>query len=87
MPGLPPVNAMVMAMQNDAYRPTIGSTPQRMAKEIASGINARATVMPDRISPWILPSQLSLILDNFNVCSFSASVDLYTSVQYTMDCC
>ena len=42
---------IITAIQKDAYNPTIGSTPQIIAKEIASGISAKATVIPDKASP------------------------------------
>ena len=48
IPGLPPTKEMTMAMQNEAYRPTIGSTPAMIEKAIASGINAKATKIPKR---------------------------------------
>jgi hypothetical protein len=48
--GRPPVKAMVTAMVNDAKSPTRGSTPARIEKLIASGISARATTRPARIS-------------------------------------
>src|SRR3546814_17071149 len=50
MPGLPPTKEMITAMENDAYSPTLGSTPAMMEKPMASGIRARATRMPARIS-------------------------------------
>ena len=46
MPGRPPVNAMMTAMENEAYSPTFGSTPAMMEKAIASGISASATTRP-----------------------------------------
>lgn len=46
MPGLPPTNAMMTAMQKEAYNPTIGSTPAIIEKAMASGIRASATVIP-----------------------------------------
>ncbi len=42
----PPTNAITTAMVKDANRPTAGSTPAMMEKEIASGIRARATTRP-----------------------------------------
>ena len=45
---------IITAIQKDAYNPTIGSTPQIIAKEIASGISANATVIPDKTSPLTL---------------------------------
>ncbi|MNN88262.1 hypothetical protein D3C81_2059250 [compost metagenome] len=57
MPGLPPAIAVTTAIQNEAYKPTIGLTPARMEKAIASGISAMATVIPDKISRRALPLQ------------------------------
>ena len=56
MPGRPPVNAITTAMQNDAYRPTLGSTPAMMEKAMASGIRASATTVPASTSPRTLPN-------------------------------
>src|SRR3546814_14483080 len=50
MPGLPPTKEMITAMENDEYSPTLGSTPAMMEKPMASGIRARETRMPARIS-------------------------------------
>ena len=47
MPGRPPEKAMMIAIENEAYSPTFGSTPAIIEKEIASGIRARATTRPD----------------------------------------
>jgi hypothetical protein len=41
-------------MQKEAYKPTIGLTPARIEKAIASGISATATVIPDKISVRVL---------------------------------
>src|SRR5690606_41803112 len=60
MPGRPPTNAMMTAIQNDAYRPTFGSTPAMIEKAIASGINARATTIPESRSPRIFEHQFCL---------------------------
>ncbi len=46
MPGRPPAKANTVAMQKEAYRPTLGSTPAMMKKAMASGIKARATTSP-----------------------------------------
>jgi hypothetical protein len=62
IPGLPPTNAIVMAIQKEAYNPTIGSTPAIMEKEIASGTNASATTIPAKISPFVFPNHEYLIL-------------------------
>ena len=56
MPGRPPVNAIMTAIENDAYRPTLGSTPAIKEKAIASGMSAKATTSPANISPRILPN-------------------------------
>ena len=45
MPGRPPTKAMMTAIQNDAYKPTIGSTPAIMEKAMASGIKASSFLM------------------------------------------
>src|SRR5699024_12744876 len=50
MAGRPPTTAMVIAMMKEENRPTFGSTPAMMEKEIASGIKAGATTRPARIS-------------------------------------
>mgnify|MGYP007108080049 FL=1 len=47
------------AIKKEAYKPTIVSTPAIIEKAIASGIKARATIIPDNISP--------LILENYSV--------------------
>ena len=52
IPGLPPVKAHNTAMEKDAYNPTFGSTPAIIENAIASGINAKATTSPDRISDF-----------------------------------
>jgi hypothetical protein len=46
----PPAKAMMMAIENEAYSPTLGSTPAMMENEMASGISASATTMPARMS-------------------------------------
>src|SRR5699024_6065577 len=50
------------AIINDAYSPTIASTPAIIEKAIASGINASATTIPERISPLTLETHSLLIL-------------------------
>jgi hypothetical protein len=67
MPGRPPVKAITVAIQNEAYSPTFGSTPAMMEKAIASGINASATTRPASRSLRILESQ-SCRRDFFVVC-------------------
>ena len=59
MPGRPPAIAVITAMQNDAYRPTFGSTPAISEKAMASGISASATSTPDSRSPRTLPNHCS----------------------------
>ncbi|AHK78810.1 hypothetical protein M911_06090 [Ectothiorhodospira haloalkaliphila] len=65
MPGRPPVKAMTTAMQNEAYRPTLGSTPAMMEKAMASGIRARATTRPESMSPRILENHSCLMRVRF----------------------
>src|SRR5690606_3996878 len=62
MPGRPPVKAITTAIQNEAYSPTLGSTPAMMEKAMASGISARATTSPDNRSPRVLENQFCLIV-------------------------
>ena len=57
IPVLPPTNEMVTAIQKVAYSPTVGSTPAITEKAIASGINAKATTIPDNTSPLTLENQ------------------------------
>ena len=64
MPGRPPTKAMTMVIQNEAYKPTLGSTPAMIEKAIASGIRASATTMPARTSLRILLSQLIFIFES-----------------------
>lgn len=54
IPGRSPTKAITTAIQNEAYRPTLGSTPAMIEKAIASGIKANATTVPARISPRTL---------------------------------
>jgi hypothetical protein len=49
-------------MQNDAYRPTIGSTPAMIENAIDSGIRARDTVKPASVSPLIFENHSFLIV-------------------------
>ncbi|MNJ74497.1 hypothetical protein D3C77_714370 [compost metagenome] len=53
---------MVTAIQKEAYNPTIGSTPAKIENEMASGINASATVIPDSTSFLTLNPQPLFIL-------------------------
>ena len=57
MPGRPPAKAITTAMLNEAYSPTLGSTPAMMEKAMASGMSASATTMPASTSPRILENQ------------------------------
>ena len=57
MPGRPPAKAITTAMLNEAYNPTLGSTPAIIEKAIASGISARATTSPARTSPRMFENQ------------------------------
>ena len=50
IPGLPPKIEVIKPTINAAYKPTKGSTPATKAKATASGTNANATVIPERIS-------------------------------------
>ena len=56
---------MMMAIENDAYRPTLGSTPAMIENEIASGMSARATTRPDSRSAFGLDSHAVLRLRTF----------------------
>ncbi len=58
--GLPPTKAITTVIQKDAYKPTIGSTPAIIKNAIASRISARATVVPAKISPRIVPNHSCL---------------------------
>ncbi len=53
---------MVTAIQKAAYSPTVGSTPAITEKAIASGINAKATTIPDNTSPLTLENQSFFIV-------------------------
>ena len=57
MPGRPPAKAMMVAMENEAYSPTLGSTPAMMEKAMASGMRASATTSPASRSLRTLDSQ------------------------------
>ena len=59
MAGRPPKNAIVTAIQNEAYKPTCGSTPAIAEKAIDSGINAKPTTKPAKISVRILENHSS----------------------------
>src|SRR5699024_9374484 len=62
IPGRPPTKEITTAIINDAYSPTIWSTPAIIEKAIASGINASATTIPERISHLTLETHSLLIL-------------------------
>ena len=59
IPGRPPTKLMTTAIQNEAYKPTFGSTPAIIEKAMASGIKARATTNPDKMSPRTLENHSS----------------------------
>jgi len=61
MPGRPPTKATTTAMQNEAYSPTLGSTPAMIENAMASGIRASATTMPASRSPRMLVNQFCRI--------------------------
>ena len=48
--GRPPIKAITTAIENEAYSPTCGSTPAIIEKAIASGISAKPTTIPAKIS-------------------------------------
>lgn len=50
MAGRPPSREVMKPITNAAYKPVRGEKPASSAKAIASGTNANATVVPDRIS-------------------------------------
>src|ERR1700754_2604135 len=54
MAGRPPAKAMTTAIENEAERATLGSTPAMMEKAIASGMSASATTSPESTSPRTL---------------------------------
>ena len=59
IPRRPPVKAITMAMTNDAYKPTLGSRPAMIENEMASGISAKATTMPESRSAFGLEDHSS----------------------------
>ena len=69
IPGRPPTKLITTAIQNDAYKPTFGSTPAIIEKAIASGIKASATTKPDNVSPRILENHSSRKLPKKDVIS------------------
>ena len=54
IPGRPPVKAMITAIENEAYKPTLGSTPAMIENAMASGISASATTSPAKTSFRVL---------------------------------
>ena len=68
IPVRPPTIAVIKAIQKEAYRPTFGSTPAIIEKAMASGISAKATTSPARISPRVLPNQSRRDDENSIVC-------------------
>ena len=59
IPVRPPIIEMMIAIENDAYRPTFGSTPAMIENEIASGMSANATTRPDSRSAFGFVHQTS----------------------------
>lgn len=57
MPERPSAKAMMVAMENEAYSATLGSTHVIMEKAIASGTRAIATMRPASRSLLTLDSQ------------------------------
>ena len=53
---------------NEAYKPTIGSTPAIIENAIASGIKAKATTIPASI---FFPGWLSHSFFNFSTITYS----------------
>ena len=52
IPRRPPARAMPTEIENDAYRPTLGSTPAMIENDTASGMRASATTSPlSRLTP------------------------------------
>ena len=74
--GRPPTNAIITAIQKEAYKPTIGSTPAIMEKAIASGIKANATTIPARISPRTFENHSFF---NFSITMFYTSPKFFLS--------
>jgi hypothetical protein len=48
-----------MAIQKEAYSPTLGSTPAIIENAIASGMRAKATTLPANKSFCVLENQAS----------------------------
>ena len=69
IPGRPPTKLMTTAIQKEAYKPTFGSTPAIIEKAMASGIKARATTSPDKISPRTLENHSSRKLSTKDIIS------------------
>jgi hypothetical protein len=55
------------AIEKEAYKPTLGSTPAMIENAIASGMSASATTSPAKISGRILPSHSVLNRENASV--------------------
>ncbi|MNI45218.1 hypothetical protein D3C73_996370 [compost metagenome] len=94
MAGLPPTKDIITAIQKEAYKPTIGSTPAIMEKAIASGINAKATVTPERMSILVFENHEFLIcciktlnppmdIDMGDFSLSEKSGPIFTSMYYT----
>ena len=68
--GRPPTKEITTAIQKDAYRPTLGSTPAIIENAMASGMSARPTTNPASTSPRMLENHCSRTLDNINIACF-----------------
>nr|AAM08066.1 hypothetical protein [Providencia rettgeri] len=90
MPGRPPTNAITTAIQNEAYRPTLGSTPAIIENAIASGMSANATTIPANRSPLILENHSSFIFSSIDnlIDKFSDNIGMQNQValatEFTM---
>ena len=58
IPGRPPKSEVISPIMKAPYRPTSGGMPATKAKATASGTSAKATVKPDRMSFFGLPTKL-----------------------------
>ena len=68
--GRPPTNEIPPVIQNEAYNPTLGSTPAIIENAIASGISARPTTSPASTSPRMLENHCSRIFENMRIALF-----------------
>ena len=67
MAGRPPKKEMTIAIQKEAYKPTLGSTPAKIENAIDSGTRAMATTKPDKISVRTFENHCSRIDDNIEI--------------------